>query len=158
MTSAGAKLVAQLLAVEDGDTPLPLRKLVLHSNDIDAEGYAAVGAAVRHERCGLKEIVVSTHVKESKSGSRKTVATTEHYSIKLHEVRSMLEMCHEFFGDAELMLLSELLLLNPSSISRRMPSVTMARTPSAALSAPAGFPSAHCACKAITSVRRALSR
>ena len=88
MTSAGAKLVAQLLAVEDGDTPLPLRKLVLHSNDIDAEGYAAIGAAVRHERCGLKEIVVSTHVKESKSGSRKTVATTEHYSIKLHEVRS----------------------------------------------------------------------
>ncbi|KOO35259.1 hypothetical protein Ctob_015768 [Chrysochromulina tobinii] len=61
-------------------------------------------------------------VKESKSGSRKTVATTEHYSIKVHEVRSMLEMCHEFFGDAELMLLSELLLLNPSSISRRMPS------------------------------------
>jgi hypothetical protein len=84
--------------------------------------------------------------KESKSGSRKTVATTEHYSIKVHEVRSMLM----FFGDAELMLLSELLLLNPSSISRRMPSVTMARTPSAALSAPAGCPSAHCACKAIT--------
>jgi len=74
------------------------------------------------------------------------------------QVRSMLEMCHEFFGDAELMLLSELLLLNPSSISRRMPSVTLARTPSAALSAPAGCPSAHCACKAITSVRRALSR
>jgi hypothetical protein len=88
MTSAGAKLVAQLLAVEDGDTPLPLRKLVLHSNDIDAEGYAAIGAAVRHERCGLKEIVVSTHVKESKSGSRKTVATTEHNSIKVDEVRS----------------------------------------------------------------------
>ena len=70
------------------------------------------------------------------------------------QVRSMLM----FFGDAELMLLSELLLLNPSSISRRMPSVTLARTPSAALSAPAGCPSAHCACKAITSVRRALSR
>jgi len=112
MTSAGAKLVAQLLAVEDGDTPLPLSKLVLHYNDIDAEGYAAVGAAVRHERCGLKEIVVSTHVKESKSGSRKTVATTEHNSIKVDEVRSMLEMRHEFFGDAELMVLSELLLLN----------------------------------------------
>jgi hypothetical protein len=88
MTSAGAKLVAQLLAVEDGDTPLPLRKLVLHSNDIDAEGYAAIGAAVRHEWCGLKEIVVITHVLESKSGSSKTVATHEHNSIKVDEMRS----------------------------------------------------------------------
>ena len=51
-------------------------------------GFVAIGAAVRHERCGLKEIVVSTHVKESKSGSRKTVATTEHNSIKVDEVRS----------------------------------------------------------------------
>lgn len=64
MTSAGAKLVAQLLAPPDDEGPhsqLPLKKLVLHSNDIDAEGYAAIGAAVRHERCGLREVVVSTH-------------------------------------------------------------------------------------------------
>ena len=39
MTSVGARLVAQLL-VADGPSALPLRKLVLHSNDIDAEGYA----------------------------------------------------------------------------------------------------------------------
>ena len=113
MTSAGAIMVAQLLSAE-GPNPLPLRKLVLHSNEIDAEGYAAIGAAVRHERCGLKEIVVSTHTKESKSGSRKTVVTTEHNCIKVDEVRNMVEMRQDFIGDAELMVLSEMLRLNTS--------------------------------------------
>ena len=111
MTSVGAKKVAQLLASDEGPL-LPLRKLVLHNNEIDAEGYAAIGAAVRHERCGLKEIVVSTHTKEAKSSSRKTVVTTEHNSIKVEEVRTMVEMRQEFIGDAELMVLSEMLQLN----------------------------------------------
>ena len=126
MTSVGAKMVAQLLSPPDsppgspqkadGTTEtqqaLPLKKLVLHSNEIDAEGYAAIGAAVRHEKCGLKEIVLSTHTKEAKSGSRKTVTLTEHNSIKIEEVRSMIEMRQDFLGDAELMVLAEMLQLN----------------------------------------------
>ena len=109
MTSVGAKMVAQLLSPPDsppgspqkadGTTEtqqaLPLKKLVLHSNEIDAEGYAAIGAAVRHEKCGLKEIVLSTHTKEAKSGSRKTVTLTEHNSIKIEEVRTSHRMMHD---------------------------------------------------------------
>ena len=112
MTSVGAKMVAQLLSSEDGPSALPLKKLVLHSNDIDAAGYAAIGAAVRGDKCGLKEIVVSTHTKEAKSGSRKTVVTTEHNSIRVEEVKTMVEMRQDFLGDAELMVLAEMLQVN----------------------------------------------
>ena len=39
-------------------------------------------------------------------------ASAQHGAMRLPQVRSMLEMRHEFFGDAELMVLSELLQLN----------------------------------------------
>ena len=88
MTSAGARLVATLLAAEGDVRPLPLRRLILHSNDIDADGYAAIGAAVRDSRCGIREIVVSTHTRDAKSGSRKTVTTVEHNVLRVEEVRA----------------------------------------------------------------------
>eukprot|EP00966_Prymnesium_polylepis_P027124 627404-Prymnesium_polylepis.1 len=50
MTLVGAKLVAQLL-VADGESPLPLRRLVFHGNQIGPDGFSAVGEAIRHERC-----------------------------------------------------------------------------------------------------------
>ena len=62
MTSVGAKLVAQLL-IADGETPLPLRRLILHGNSIGPDGFAAVGQAIRHARCGLETFVVSTHTR-----------------------------------------------------------------------------------------------
>jgi hypothetical protein len=63
MTSIGAQLVAQLLAAPEGTPLLPLRKLVLHGNAIGADGYAAVGAAIRHPRCSLVQFAVSTQFK-----------------------------------------------------------------------------------------------
>ena len=44
MTSVGAKLVAQLLIAE-GETPLPLRRLIFHGNAIGPDGFAAVCTA-----------------------------------------------------------------------------------------------------------------
>eukprot|EP00966_Prymnesium_polylepis_P095388 2209514-Prymnesium_polylepis.1 len=55
MTSVGAKLVAQLL-VADGESPLPLRRLVFHGNQIGPDGFSAVGEAIRHERCAAAAI------------------------------------------------------------------------------------------------------
>ena len=69
MSSIGAKLVAQLLAAPEGTPLLPLRKLVLHGNAIGADGYAAVGAAIRHPRCALVEFAVSTQVRLIEIGS-----------------------------------------------------------------------------------------
>ena len=67
MTSSGAKLVAELLAATEGTNLLPLKKLVLHGNAIGADGYAAIGAAIRHPRCALVEFVVSTQMREKKT-------------------------------------------------------------------------------------------
>jgi len=55
--------------VPDGEGQLlPLKKLVLHGNSIGPDGYTAIGAAMRHPRCGLREFVVSTQTKEKKTG------------------------------------------------------------------------------------------
>ena len=112
MSSYGAKLVAELL-VPDGDGALlPLRKLVLHGNSIGPDGYAAIGAAMRHPRCGLREFVVSTQIKEKKTGQNRVSKTEEHNCVQVAEIRSVAQLRVDFFADPELIILSEVLLLN----------------------------------------------
>ena len=55
---------------------------------------------------------MSTHTRETKSGTRKTVVTTEHNPVKVADVKTMSELRADFIGDPELMILSEILVLN----------------------------------------------
>ena len=73
MTSVGARMVAQLLAPLGGATQLPLKKLVLHGNAIGADGYGAVGAAIRHPKCGLVELGVDADAR-AQDGAEPRVA------------------------------------------------------------------------------------
>ena len=71
----GAKLATLLSA--DGDAPLlPLRKLLL-GDAIGADGYAEVGAAIRRPRCSLEKFVVSTQMRERKTGQNRVSRTEE---------------------------------------------------------------------------------
>lgn len=112
MSSVGVKLVAELLVPDGEGQLLPLKKLVLHGNSIGPDGYAAIGAAMRHPRCGLREFVVSTQIKEKKTGQNRISKTEEHNCVQVAEIRSVALLCVDFFADPELIILSEVLLLN----------------------------------------------
>ena len=91
---------------------LPLKKLVLHGNSIGPDGYTAIGAAMRHPRCGLREFVVSTQTKEKKTGQNRVSKTEEHNCVQVAEIRSVAQLRVDFLADPELIILSEVLLLN----------------------------------------------
>ena len=112
MSCVGAKKLATLLSA-DGDAPLlPLRKLLLHGNAIGADGYAEVGAAIRHPRCSLEEFVVSTQMRERKTGQNRVSRTEEPNVVVVREIKSLVELRTDFLGDAELVIISEVLALN----------------------------------------------
>ena len=101
MSSVGAKKLATLLSA-DGDAPLlPLRKLLLHGNAIGADGYAEVGAAIRHPRCSLEEFVVSTQMRERKTGQNRVSRTEEPNVVVVREIKSLVELRTDFLGDAD---------------------------------------------------------
>ena len=91
MTTVGARMVAELLTAET----LPLKKLVIHGNSIGAEGYAALGAAIRSEHCRLEEFVVSTQIKEKKTGQNRISKTEEHNVVVVAEVQPLEPRCAE---------------------------------------------------------------
>ena len=126
MTCVGAKLVATLLApapppaaasaeaapAEEAAGRLPLKRLLLYGNGIGADGFAALGAALRQPGCGLDELVVSTHLKEPKPASRKRGGAdgAELTRLVVSEIAEMHELAGETYGSAELLVLSQLLV------------------------------------------------
>ena len=56
ITSVAAKALAKLLTGEGCAVRLPLKHLDLSHNQVDADGFAALGIAMRHEHCQLEQV------------------------------------------------------------------------------------------------------
>lgn len=79
---------------------LPLKKLIIHGNAIESDGYAALGVAIRHERCRLTEFVVSAQIKEKKTGQNRVSKSEEHNLIAVNEIATLGELRVDFIAGA----------------------------------------------------------
>ena len=64
------------------------------------EALAPDEAAVRHARCGLREFVVSTQIKEKKTGQNRVSKTEEHNCVQVSEIKAMSQLRVDFFANA----------------------------------------------------------
>eukprot|EP00965_Chrysotila_dentata_P220011 6191501-Pleurochrysis_carterae.AAC.6 len=80
---------------------LPLKKLIIHGNSIGADGYAALGAAIRHDRCRLEEFVATAQLKERKTGQNRVSKTEEHNVVAVSDIATLTELKIDFLADPE---------------------------------------------------------